>query len=356
MRFIRTEKISPGMKLALPIYTTQGDILIKDGNELSERIIEHIRKHEYNGIYIQDEHSEDLIITEIIDTALKTKMAATLKDVSTYLRKGIYPDRQIRNLKDGVEEIINGVINNKNLMVNFIDIKVLKDYQYYHSVATCLYSIIMGFELGMNRLELYGLGLAGLFHDVGKALIPESIVDKKSQLTTAEELILNSHAYKGYKYLSDTNNFTSQCCVGILDHHERYNGSGYPNKKKGKDIFLFGRVVATASAYDSLTSEKPYGRSIPPSDAMEYIMGGSGTLFDPELVKIFSHKVAPYPTGTMVELSNGVLGIVTNNHEDCCIRPRIRVLKHNGQDVQPYYLDLKNDTSAVAVTIQKVGF
>jgi len=355
MRFISTDRIAQGMKLAFPIYTIQGDILVTEGYELNERVIGHIKKHEYNGIYIRDKYSEDLSVNVIIDTHLKTKMAATLKEVSNYLKRGLYPDRQVRSLKDGVEEIINGVINNKNLMVNIVDIKVRKDYQYYHAVATCLLSIIMGFELGMNRLELYSLGVAGLFHDIGKAMVPEHVVDKVEKLTPTEEKVLGTHAYKGYKFLTESNNFSSQICVGVLDHHEKFDGSGYPNQKKGRDIFLYGRIVAIASAYDALTSDKPYKKAIPPSDAMEYIMGGSGTIFDPELVQIFPRKLQPNPTGTKVRLGNEVLGMVINNHEDCCIRPQIRVLKEGGQEVEPYYLDLKNDTQAVSVTILSLG-
>ncbi len=354
MRFISTENILQGMKLAMPIYNSQGEILLKDGNRINEGIIQRIKEIGFNGIFIDDYQSQGLIANKILDDSFKYKMAANLKETSNKIRTGALPDRLIRKLKDDVDEIINMVIYNKNRMLNVSDIKIFGDYPFYHAVFTSLLSIMMGFELKLNRLDLFDLGQAGLFHDIGKMFVQEKILNKKERLTAVEEEELRSHSYKSYKILRESNLFTSKCCVGVLDHHERFDGRGYPNKKRNKDITLPGRIITIVSAYDSLTSEKPYAKAKAPSEAMEYIMGGSGALFDPEFVQLFLRMVAPYPIGTLVELSNGVIGIVTENYKDCCMRPRIMAINDNNCEADRVYIDLKNDADAVSVTISRI--
>jgi len=137
----------------------------------------------------------------------------------------------------------------------------------------------------------------------------------------------------------------------IEDHHEKYDGTGYPNKKNKNTISLFGKIIAVSDVYDALSSERPYRKAISPSESMEYIMGGCGTLFDPDIVKVFTHKVAPYPVGTSVHLSNNWVGIVIENFESACLRPTVRVIEQNGVSVEPFEISLRNDYNYLCVTI-----
>jgi len=140
--------------------------------------------------------------------------------------------------------------------------------------------------------------------------------------------------------------------MGVLQHHERYDGSGYPEGISGKKITQFGRVIAIADVYDAMTSDRPYRVAMMPSEVMEYLMGGAGTLFDPDMVYLFTRKVAAYPLGTCVLLSNGLTAIVVENYEDCCTRPKVKVVC--SYEAVPIYFDLKNDRRISNLTITGV--
>ena len=135
-----------------------------------------------------------------------------------------------------------------------------------------------------------------------------------------------------------------------MDHHEKCDGSGYPAGRREKNISSYAKIIAIADVYDALTSDRPYRKALLPSEAIEMVMGASGTHFDPYLVQLFLKKIAPYPIGMLVNLSNDTCGIVIKNHEDCCLRPVIRVLQENKRDVAPYEIDL-TDASHSNVTI-----
>jgi len=137
-----------------------------------------------------------------------------------------------------------------------------------------------------------------------------------------------------------------------LHHHERFDGGGYPLKKKGKDIMIYSQIIAVADVYDALTSKRPYRDPILPSEAYEYVMGNSGQAFNPEIVNVFIKKIAPYPVGVQVELSNGLTGIVFHNHENAMMRPLIKLIPLPGQ-AKENYLDL-NKADFHNITIQKV--
>ena len=142
--------------------------------------------------------------------------------------------------------------------------------------------------------------------------------------------------------------------VGILHHHERYDGNGYPMGMVGDKISLFGRIVSVSDVYDAITSDRPYRKALPSFEAIEYIMGNSGIAFDPEIAKVFTQKIAPYPVGTSVRLSNDKVGLIVENYQDCCTRPKIKIFMHGDKEVAPYYIDLKNDCDSLGIVITGV--
>lgn len=327
MRYISAQHIKPKMTIAKTLYTLKGDPLLVKGRPLNEKDIQRIKDFGYNGIFIEDSISQGIKISDIISNKLKAQALYQFKNFYQRINKDANSYRDLENLKNIVEDIINELISRKITMLNFVDIKTLEDYYYYHAVNTAIISLLIGMDLKLNRIQLYELGLAALLHDIGKAFLDNKILAKKTQLTAEENKILQNHAFLGYNYLKKLNCLSTRTYIGVLEHHEKYNGTGFPLKKKNTDIYIYGRIIAIASCYDAMTSEKAYNQAKNPSEAMEYIMGASGTLFDPELTEIFVKKVAPYPTGTLINLSDNRTGLVINNYEDCCIRPIIKIIK-----------------------------
>jgi HD-GYP domain-containing protein (c-di-GMP phosphodiesterase class II) len=158
----------------------------------------------------------------------------------------------------------------------------------------------------------------------------------------------------GYEYLIKHFDIPPKAHFGALQHHERYDGTGYPFALKGNEISEIGRIIAIADVYDALISDRPYRRALLPSDAMEYIMGGSSTMFDPLYVSKFTRKVAAFPLGTIVVLSDGTRGIVVKNYEDCCTRPCIRVISGNNTPEDTQYIDLRDDYATTNLTIVEI--
>lgn len=352
MRYVPIARLDEGMVLARNLYGRDHSLLLGSGQLIKNTYIEKIRKLGYSGVFIGDSISDDILVESVISDQLKMSAVTAIKDVFI---ASADDDNNGYNAIDKtekiVEELIDEILVNRNLMVNMVDLKIFDDYTFYHSVNVAVLSIIVGIAMGMPRTSLYKLGLGALLHDIGKIFISKDILTKEGPLNAEEFEKMKKHPVLGYEYLINHYDIPAKAYLGALHHHERYDGSGYPFGLKGERISKVGRIIAVADVYDSLTSDRTYHKALLSSDAMEYIMGGSNTMFDPQFVSVFTRKVAAFPLGTIVLLSDGARGIVVKNYEDCCTRPCIRVL--NGRDAFSCtkYIDLKDDYTAANITI-----
>lgn len=357
MRFVPTNCIREGMVLGQTLYGSSGELLLREGIVIKDSYIEKIKSYGYNGAYINDDISRDIDIHEIISSELKNKTVNALKNMFIQIERNTNnPASKIRDMQTMhglVESIFNEISDHKNFMVNMIDIKIFDDYTFFHSTNVTVLSLVLGFALGLNKQTLLDLGMAALFHDIGKVFISKDILNKNGPLTDAEFDEVKNHSLNGYKHLKEVLSLSPKSYVGVLQHHEKYNGLGYPHGISGKDISLFGRIIALTDVYDALTSDRPYRKGLLPSEAMEFIMGNGGVQFDHDLVKVFAKKIAPYPIGTYVYLSDGKEGFVVENYEECCLRPKIKIMKEFSKTLrQSYYLDMKNDMTSFSITIR----
>lgn len=351
MRYIVIEHIKDGMILGRTLYGEMGEILLREGSAIKSNYLEKIKQLGYFGLYVQDSYSEDIDVKSLISDDLKmrtVKAVKTMMNIKGENKKEI--EKTFDELENLVESIVSDISYNKDLMINMLDLKVANNYTFYHSVNVTVISLVIALSLNLSQKDLYNIGIASLLHDIGKIYTPNEILDKPGVLTSEEFDIIRKHPLDGYHYVKEKLLAHTKTYLGILQHHERFDGKGYPYGLKGKDISLFARIISIADVYDALTSDRTYRRRINPSEAMEYIMGGGGTMFDVEVVKEFAKIVAPYPVGTCVLLTNGIEGIVVENFADCCLRPKIKVFSKENISIDPYYIDLK--TSNFNVTIK----
>lgn len=354
MRFVPTHCIREGMILGDNLYNNHGDLMLSQGELITEEYAKSIKRLNYNGIYIEDDISKDISVIRVINENVRVETVKAIKNTFISAERGISPDKNaIKLAKAQIETIVDEIFAQRDLMVNMIDMKVFDDYTYHHSVNVAVLSIVLGVALGMDRNDLCDLGFAALFHDIGKVFINKDLLNKTASLTDEEFEEIKKHSYLGYEHIKERFYSVGPSSMGILDHHEKYSGGGYPNNLKGNRISYSGRIIAVADVYDALTSDRPYRKALLPSDAMEYIMGSTMILFDPVVVEVFVQKIAPYPIGTCVKLSNGLTGIVLENFQDLCMRPRIRIFKKHDIDVEPYELHLA-DKKALNITIKAV--
>ena len=355
MRFVNIDSIKEGMVLAKSLFGKNGELLLNKGVVLFSSYVIKIKQQGYNGIYIEDQLSKEIEITDIVDDNLRFEAVKSVKSVFSNIEdgKGI-PLHMYRNLTAIIDDIVDSILENKSAIVNIIDLKTFDNYTFYHSVNVCILSVVIGKTLNLNKKQLYNLGMTAILHDIGKTFIPREVLNKNGKLTDEEFDIIKTHSSKGYCYLKDNFDIPAVSYVGILHHHERYDGYGYPMGVKGEAISLFGRIVSVSDVYDAITSDRPYRKALPSFEAIEYIMGNSGIAFDPEIAKIFIQKIAPYPVGTSVRLSNDKVGLIVENYPDCCTRPKIKIFMHGDKEVAPYYMDLKNDSDSLGIVITGV--
>ncbi|HML36306.1 MAG TPA: HD-GYP domain-containing protein [Bacillota bacterium] len=353
MRFVPTYCLREGMILGDNLYNNYGELMLAGGTELTKEYVSSIERLQYNGVYINDDISKDIQIINIINDSVRAKAVKSIKDVFIHCEKGGNIKHDVKKARRQVEHIVDEIFAHRHLMVNMVDMKVFDDYTYYHSVNVAVLSIVLGVALKMERSELCNLGFAALLHDIGKVFVSKEILNKPGKLTPAEFEEIKSHSLLGCNHIKKGYGVSNTAYMGILDHHEQYDGGGYPNSLKGENISWYGRIISVADVYDALTSDRPYRKAMLPSDAMEYIMGSNKTKFDPKVVEVFVKKIAPYPIGTCVRLSNGLTGIVVENYEDLCMRPRIRIFMDQERDVDAYEIELA-DYESLNITVVKV--
>ncbi|MGV8905862.1 MAG: HD-GYP domain-containing protein [Acetobacterium sp.] len=354
MRFVPTFCLREGMILGDNIFGDSGELVLAQNTVLTKDYVQGIRKLNYNGIYIEDDLSKDIQIANIINDRVRAQTVKGIKDIFICTEnKSQISKKKFKKMQNQIELIVDEILENKNMMVNMVDLKVFDDYTYYHSVNVAVLSIVIGTALGFGKEDLYNLGFGALLHDIGKVFVKKEILNKQGILSDDEFFEIKKHSYMGYDYIKKEFAINPASKSGILDHHEKFGGGGYPNNLEGADISLFGRIISIADVYDAMTSDRPYRKGIVPSEVIEYIMGSSCVLFDPDLVKLFVRKIAPYPIGTFVKLSNGLIGIVTENFESYCLRPKIRIFKVGEEEVTPYEICLA-DSKSLNITVTSV--
>ncbi|GHV35152.1 HD family phosphohydrolase [Clostridia bacterium] len=355
MRFVPVNCIREGAKLGKTLLGVNGEVLLKANTELKKTYIKRILTMGVQGVYISDELSEDIEVQNIISSELRMSAVKRVRTVFNQVstespKKG--DSQHVAEALEMIDNIVDEILSNASTMVNVVDIKVFDEYTFYHCLNVTVMSVVLGMGLGFSREKLCKLAYGALLHDVGKVFVDKDILDKNAILSGEELTHVRRHPVEGYLYLRERYHMAEISARGVLEHHERFDGSGYPKKRVGKEISEFGRIIAVADVYDALTSDRPYRRALFTTEATEYILGGSGRMFDPEVVEVFSRKFAPFPAGTVVMLSNGSTALVMRNVEGHSQRPVVRVFAHEDRGaVKPYVIDLSQDRDALGITI-----
>ncbi|OQA14886.1 MAG: Cyclic di-GMP phosphodiesterase response regulator RpfG [Firmicutes bacterium ADurb.Bin356] len=358
MRYVSSNCLREGQVLAKDLAFDLKRPLLRRGVSLSPSQIQKITELGIQGVYINDNLSEDLEIANVISDELrhraKQEVRTMLVGASVGFGKSTRFVKTIK-LKSVISDIVSEIMTNRSTMVNMVDIRTYDDYTLSHSINVAVLSCVLGVVLNLNAIMLNELAMGALLHDIGKVFIDKKIINKPGKLTPDELKEARRHSALGHAYLVPSKDMPENSKLVVLCHHEQFNGCGYPHGLAGEDIHLYGRIACVADVYDALVSERPYRspkRAFLPSDAVEYVMAGYNSMFDPEIVDAFTKRIAPYPIGTCVKLSNGEVGIVVLNYEFACMRPKIRLIRDNKPTGE--YINLAQDHSTLNITIQDV--
>lgn len=352
MIFVPQYKLKSGMKLASDIelnYKTKSKaLLLAKGKILTKENIDNLIKFGILGVYVDDGRTN-----EILDYNFRRESVLAIEkvfDVCENTHK-ILDDDTIKQIEVISEKLVRNIRKNEGITIGISDLQSYDENTYLHSLSVTVISIAIGAELGLNKAELCNLGVCALLHDIGKVEIPIELISKPGKLTNDEYNIVKTHAFLGAEYFIGNKVISKDIYLGIMSHHEKFDGTGYPMGLKKSEIPLFGRIITVSDVYDALTANRPYRQPIKPFEAIEYIMGGAGTHFDYEVVKAFLEKIEPYPIGSIVWLSDGRRAKIIKGNSHSPLRPVIKIIGGRGE-----VINLQNDKDSRNIVITDIDY
>ena len=333
-KYVPLRIVQPGMMIDQAIIDRAGRVLIARRTRLEDFHIDALKKMGVTGIYTC-EGTEDVKPAEADQTQqlpeplqkkydqVKVKDPAKVQiseSVRSRVAQGVqylYQDTQSADFTNASRSITD-------------------------DVATM--SMIVARKYGLDDQQVYEIGIAGLLHDIGKSKIPNEILNKAARLTDEEFAIMKQHSVYGYRILQPKEDLSTEIKLGVLQHHEKINGKGYPMGVTGDKIDLFARLISISDIYDALVTERPYKKPFSPRDAVEMIMSMTEEL-DINVMRCFLESVILYPVGTDVALSNGETARIVENVPNAVLRPKVL-----GLTTGKVY-DLANDVKCANVII-----
>ncbi len=347
MRLVSIEMLTPDMKIARAVYQ-QGALILPVGRSNVTRYIPNLRNMGIEYVYVQDDKSEDIEIPDAIAEHTRTNCKQILQNTIQQFAK---TDRlELEALEQCVDEVIADILKNPDVQVSLNDIASNDEYTFTHSVSTMVYALMIARKLDYSKPMLGVLGIGTLLHDVGKMIIDSAIMYKSGKLTNQEYEYVKMHALYGYQTLRRIPTLPEQARLIAYMHHERLDGSGYPQGLRGEELNEFIRITAIADVYDALTTDRCYRKKWPANKAMDFLIEKSEKEFDPVLVGLFTQQLAVYPNGSLVRLSNGYIGIVCRQTKNMPLRPVVRIIQDpTGEDIVPYEVDLMKELCVTIV-------
>jgi HD-GYP domain-containing protein (c-di-GMP phosphodiesterase class II) len=240
------------------------------------------------------------------------------------LRQG--RELNLAQLNRGVEAMVDSITRNPAAIGWLREIRRADHYGYHHALACSVWAASFGRHLGLEREDLREFALAGLLFDVGKARLPPALLAKEGALDADEQAMVRQHVEIGLDMLRGTPGVTPRILGMVATHHERHDGSGYPAGLAGFRIPMGGRILGLVDTYDALTSVRSHASALSPHEAVSELYQMRGTAFQSELVEQFIQTCGIYPTGSLVELSDGRVGVVTSVHTLKRLRPSVMLL------------------------------
>jgi HD-GYP domain-containing protein (c-di-GMP phosphodiesterase class II) len=247
---------------------------------------------------------------------------------------------QVENV---VEKVISSVVKNQHALSSLAKIRQTNQFLFEHSISSCALMIGFGKTMGFDDNLQHEAGVGALLHDIGMSTVSSKIINKPGKLTQFEYSIVKKHVENGSEILKKTTNIKDIPLLVAGEHHERYNGNGYPFKLKGEEISIYGQMMSIVDVYDAITSNRGYRRAITSSEALILLLSSSDKDFKGELVQRFIQSVGIYSFGTLIRLANGLLGVVIDVKSKSLLYPVLRIFMDNKNNrLSPYDIDLTN--------------
>ncbi|GAE27424.1 hypothetical protein JCM9140_3571 [Halalkalibacter wakoensis JCM 9140] len=359
MRLVAVKSVTEGAQLAKPIYNDNGQILLYEGVELTQRSLTRLYELGISFIYIHDERTNGIEIETGVSVETKRKAIKTIKTEfqeiasNLKLKKSFNMDHFNKDFATIVRAILSDIKNNENALTLLSDMFVYDSYIFTHSLNVTVYTLGLAVDLGFTDKQLMEIGMGSLLHDIGKMTIPVEILNKPGRLTDEEFKVIQNHSMAGYNILRHAPNISLLSAHCALQHHERLDGTGYPQGLQKNDIHYYAKIIAIADVFDAVTSNRVYRKPMLPHEALELLYSGVGNQFEQDLVEAFRRTVAVYPVGLTVTLSDDRVGIVVKQNKQLSTHPVVRIIEENGVEItQTYDIDLMKQLNVTIVATE----
>ncbi len=343
MRLISINVLRAGMVVGRTIWNEAGHPLLQKGVVVTDGILVRLKQLNIHYIYIEDRISYGIEIEETVEPALRSKIVNKITESFHSVRKlnskqiSFVLDQQSKAIGNIVEDLLQAVLDSKEILMVLTDAFMYDEYLYQHSFQVTLYSLAIGKEMGYSYEDLRLIGMGALLHDIGKLMVPKEILLKPDPLTDEEYEIMKQHTKHGFDLLRNLHSVSLLVAHCAFQHHERLDGSGYPRGIMDAEIHPFAKIIGVADVFDAVTSNRVYREKLLPSQGMAIIEAGSGTIFSPTVVQALRRSVVHYPNGSVLLLSDGRRGIVSKQNSGSPERPKIRVFEEDNMILPATY-------------------
>ncbi|NOY09834.1 MAG: HD-GYP domain-containing protein [Spirochaetes bacterium] len=340
MRQIKTKDLHEGMRFDKPVYIDGENILVPPGIPLKQKDIDRLLKWE-----IEEVQTEGQLIRDISDVLKGSGGEEKLWEIpreKEYVRvylssiekmSEIFADIRDKNdvfhsrIDNLLNELLTAVKEHTNEMIQLTIFGGIADNKFSRSAVNCtVLSTVIGMTLKIISHRLIQIATGALLHDVGMLRVPSDILDKKDKLAPDELNQIRTHPIHSYRIITQQLKYPETIAAIALQHHERWDGNGYPRKLHGNDILLSSRIVSVADAYEAMISERPYRNSMIGYSAMKAILSDNGRMFDPTIIKAFLNSMGIFPIGSIVQLNDSSIGRVIETHTAAPLRPRLELI------------------------------
>jgi HD-GYP domain-containing protein (c-di-GMP phosphodiesterase class II) len=312
------------MRLSRSVYGQQGQLLLKSGVKLTSSYIASLKRHNILAVIVDTMSGYDGQDAEFYmrESTRIHAMASMQRWMQANKRQ-----HEFSGVIDSVKTIVEEILAGRIPSVGLAEISASDLYTFAHSIDVCAFSVYMGIRYGLKKDRLLKLGIGSILHDLGKVRVPPETLNKPGKLTEAEFQVIKNHPVWGYNMLLEylSNQLSDTALEIVLNHHERFDGNGYPNGLKGDDISDMTVICALADVYSALTADRVYRRAFPLNEAYEIILASGNTAFKLDIVRLFAASVHPFPVDTLVLLSTGQIGCVLSLNSNLPFRPVIMI-------------------------------
>jgi len=344
MRRLPLGEVELGMVIGEDIFNNFDVMVVSSGSVINDNIFRLINRMDLKDVVIVEKSIQGEKQVIVVENKVQRTYDSTVQSFKALFNNVKFGKQIVADeLNEILAPMLDQVNSNKLLAKSLWQIEACDEYTYDHSVTVSMAAALLGKWMGLPESDINDLATAGLLHDIGKCNIPDEILKKPDRLTEEEFKVMKTHSTLGYLLLKNGKGFNDAIISGVYQHHEKFDGNGYPNRLREDDIHQFGRIIAVADVYSAMTSNRVYRSKMSPFQVAKLIMEYSFGYLDPVAVNIFLSNVSNFYVGTVVKLNNGLIGQVVMSNKTEPYRPLLKV--------DDEFVDLSKDHSLEIIAV-----